>query len=381
MAPLTSHEGMVVSGFGGLIRVFGVDQPLGRWYTIAADRVESVAVSPGDRHLAAVTFDGALHLWDLANKPLQRADLADGSKAAALAADAKQLVTADPDGTIVCWNPNTGEPQVVRAGFSELRVLSQSGNLALAATVTPDGSRIRLLSVPTLEAVPGVNDWPVMAAAAISADDKFVAFADIEGNLTVTDITTGKVRYAERVAAEDLGSLCLTLNHDGSCLVWRERGRNELRAANTKTGERMPLPTDLSFLGSVAAWPPLGYSPDGRRIAVALENDSGVAIQDALTGEHLVHLRHTGGLTLNLAWTPDGTRVAVTTAQNTIALFDTATGEELGELDGGLAPFISSVVFSTDGQKLRAVSAGGMGQPASLWVWRGAATNDAPKSP
>jgi len=376
MAPLVAHEGLVVSGFGGLIRVFGVNRPLARWFTIDAERVESVAVAPGDRRLAAVTFDGNLHLWDLAPKPLLRANVSAASQAAVLSADAGPVITFDSDGAIVCWDPVSAEPQVVRAGFGNIRLLSQSGRLLLATSSIADGSQTQLLSVPDLEQVPHVNAWPTISAASISADDQVVAIADTNGNLTVTEVATGRVRFTQQVAAEDLGVVGLSLNNDGSCLVRRAHKGSELHAFDTQTGQRIKLPADLSFLGSVAAWPSLGYSPDGRRHAVTLTNDFGVAIQETISGKVLVHLRQTSGLTYNLAWTPDATRLAVATAQNSIALFDTRTGEELGELDGGLAPLISNLYFSADGQNLRAVTGGEMEQPGSLCDWQASPKDD-----
>ncbi|MGD9722690.1 MAG: hypothetical protein AB7O59_15260 [Pirellulales bacterium] len=66
-----------------------------------------------------------------------------------------------------------------------------------------------------------------------------------------------------------------------------------------------------------------------------------------------------------IGWSPDGTRLAIATRDNSVALFDGHSGE----MDGGLESIISNLVFQADGQEL-VVFTGGAGGRGRWRVWR-----------
>ena len=66
------------------------------------------------------------------------------------------------------------------------------------------------------------------------------------------------------------------------------------------------------------------------------------------------HLAH-GSVIYGLAFTADGTRLATGCADNTIRLWDIATGTEVAELRGH-AGFVHAVAFSSDGTRLASAS-------------------------
>ncbi len=90
----------------------------------------------------------------------------------------------------------------------------------------------------------------------------------------------------------------------------------------------------------------LAFSPDGARIASA-NFDRTVRVSDASTGEELLALReHSQGVNA-VAFSPDGTRIASASIDNVAKTWDAATGHEMLTLEG-----TSKVAYGFDGRRL-----------------------------
>ena len=77
----------------------------------------------------------------------------------------------------------------------------------------------------------------------------------------------------------------------------------------------------------------MAYSPDGRRIASA-SDDQTVKVWDAATGQELLTLSgHTDGV-ISVAYSPDGRRIASASYDRTVKVWDAATGQEMLTLRG-----------------------------------------------
>jgi WD40 repeat protein len=93
---------------------------------------------------------------------------------------------------------------------------------------------------------------------------------------------------------------------------------------------------------------------DGQRLAAA--GDSGVNIWEVETGRDLLALCM-GSKFTDVAFSPDGKRLATTNGQNIVQLWDSTTGEELQSLRGPYA-FRPGLAFSPDGNRLAAAGPG-----------------------
>jgi len=98
------------------------------------------------------------------------------------------------------------------------------------------------------------------------------------------------------------------------------------------------------------------FSPDGKKIATT-SYDSTVRIWDAESGKKLQKL--TGGAR-SAAFSPDGKKIVTASDDNTARIWDADSGKELQKLTGGAR----SVAFSPDGKKI--VTAG-YGTTARIW--------------
>ncbi len=89
-----------------------------------------------------------------------------------------------------------------------------------------------------------------------------------------------------------------------------------------------------------------GWSPDGRRVAVA-GYDRAVRVWDADTGRELLDLRGHSDYIRSCDWSPDGSRLVTGGVDGTVRVWDTASGIELLTIEGG-----REACWSADGTQL-----------------------------
>lgn len=102
----------------------------------------------------------------------------------------------------------------------------------------------------------------------------------------------------------------------------------------------------------------LAFHPDGTRIATA-SKDGSVSLWDSFSGEQVLILQgHTRPVT-SVAFSPDGALLASGSEDGTVRLWDVSEGRELTVLEGDP---VRDVIFSADGTRLAA-----LGESVVVW--------------
>jgi WD40 repeat protein len=249
-------------------------------------------------------------------------------------------------------------------------MFAPSGDLAIAEDLS--AHKTWVVKVPGFERLAAVAASDAShRILAISADEQTLAVGDAAGNVRIWSLPSGAERISVRPSLKwGTEFFHLGLSPDGSKLFWIDGHLLSRQAIDTHSGKLVDWPADMRFLNHAPCVPsPIICSPDARQIAVS-DVDSGVRvvdIRDSGTGEVLHRLRYKDRLTGHIAWSPDGSRLAASTVNDTLVLFDPIRGEQVAELDGCLEPSIAGLQFDASGQSIRTFTAGPYFLGRSSW--------------
>ncbi|MFE7597837.1 hypothetical protein [Streptomyces sp. NPDC057494] len=234
---------------------------------------------------------------------------------------------------------------------------------AMVAVWTRKGTAPRFLSVPTaLDRAAGDNGGRFFTAVSFVPEEDLLVARHATGPLAIWSTRTWKL----------LGTVDLTAGsglavRGGQALALEDRGPNGPRIA------LVDLPTRTTRTADAPGAELLAWSHDGSRIAV-LTRDNTVHYRDAdlkETGDPLT-LAETVEAPTAMALSPDGSRVAVA-ADDKVFVHDTTTGlQTLPDLSSARHPGIVRLSYSPDGDFLAGVTRPvdddeEMAGPVSLW--------------
>ena len=124
--------------------------------------------------------------------------------------------------------------------------------------------------------------------------------------------------------------------------VWNTQSPAQLRKSSPVAGTLL-----CTYNGHSEGVQALAWSPDGSRIASG-SSDETVQIWDATTGVQVrIYHGHAGSVS-TIAWSPDGTRIASGSDDGTVQIWDATTGEQVGTY-GSHSHAVCTVVWSPDG--------------------------------
>ncbi|GHO42548.1 serine/threonine-protein kinase [Ktedonospora formicarum] len=147
-----------------------------------------------------------------------------------------------------------------------------------------------------------------------------------------------------------------------------KQGSNTQDTTSTNTHSQITSDGTLIYRGHPARVNSIVWSPDGKLIASA-SDDQLVQIFDSATGNlKQTYNKHTGAVTF-VAWSPDGERIASASEDKTVQVWDARDGEQ-GLSFSGHIDRVNALSWSSDGQLIASAS-----EDKTVQVWNSVTGN------
>ncbi|WP_375757207.1 WD40 repeat domain-containing protein [Corallococcus exercitus] len=354
--------GLAFSPDGGRLASGGLDKAVRVWNAGTGaeqlrfehdDNVIAVAFSPDGGRLLSTSADRSARVWDLTSrKEVHRlAGHEEKVEAGAFSSDGQRLMTAAADRTVRFWDARSGQLTDVLRSSGSVSVAAIDGRFQLLVQGGWDG-RVQLIdgtSGALLERLDAHHSF--VMSVALSPDGRTFASGGMDGVLTLWRrpevpaevLLRGHAVWPEAVVFSQEREL-LAGGEDG-WRRWRLADGNDLRSEPGGTESAVSL----------------AVSPDRERIAVGTLKGKAL-ILDARSGRVLLELPGGKGSVRAVAFSPDGTLVAVA-GEPDIHLWSVPDGRPVGLLQGHTGK-VWALAFDSTGRRL---ASGGADKTVRTW--------------
>ena len=272
--------------------------------------------------------------------------------------DGQNLIVGLRDPLAQIWDVNTRQIRATLEGAHTLAItaLSVSPDGKRIATASADGTAIVWDAATSQALLTFAKHTAPLTALSFSPNGKQIATASIDKTAYVWDATTGEVSFA---VSDTAPIRSLAFSPDGQSLALTSDAR--VNVWDLTDGQ-------IAFIldGHSTTVNDVAFSPDGTRMATASE-DTTARIWETGSGKDLLILSGQASSMTNVAFSPDGTLVATASFDGLVKVWDTfavSSGEQELFTLAGHASEVSDLVFSPDGQRLATTSIDG-----TIKVW------------
>jgi WD40 repeat protein len=292
-----------------------------------AGLVHRAAYYPDGSRFVTCGEDGAVRVFDATSvgEVLTLRGHSGDAHCVAVSRDSSRIVSGGEDGTVRVWNSATGEEVLLFKGHaaSVHNVLFSSDGERIASA-DYEGP-VRIWNAVTGQEIRDISAGSLLqpGSVALSPDGRLLAtstvFPPADSGTRVWDVASGRVLYRiemgfKKVAFSPDGLLIAAVTEKGSTSTY---GNYVHLFQATDGGWVRPL-MGGKRRGSIND---VAFAPDGRRLASGL-SDGSVTISDTVTGLETLTLEgHTNEVT-SVAFSPDGQRLISASKDGTVKVWD-----------------------------------------------------------
>lgn len=361
-----------VSGdWGGQVTVRDVATGAERFTVTHGQYVLAVAYSPDGRRIATGSSDHTIYILNADDGTVQQSlhGHTDGVLDVSFSPDGRRLLSGSYDNTARLWDLATGQTQQVLRGHNWW---------VWAARFSPDGRRIVTASQDGKAIV-----WEQSAesgerraesersdnpAATPSAESDRLA-ATRSGALPYQQLTesTGHEGAVYSACFSPDGKLVATGGYDKLVMVWNPDDVHPVDIRRRLDGEPGPKPNYVRLAGHDGPVRSVSFSPNGQ-LVLSGGDDNTIRLWDIATGENVKTLRGHGSAVRACQFSPDGQWVLSGGQDQRVRLWNVAGYQEVRVLHAtvfeGHEDAVLSARFSSDGRQIVTAS---RDRTASLW--------------